>query len=101
MAGVVSVEVENFGDVDLGVGELVYLIGPGGVFSVIFGGKCALRGEGAPPRAFVPGAFFDGFGRLPDFVFFMAEVEGDDGDAFADEGGELIKCDDVGIGAEG
>jgi len=56
-----------------------------------------LLGDGAPPGARMPGAAADGFGRLPLFIEFVAEVEGDDGDALADEGGELIKCDHVGI----
>lgn len=49
----------------------------------------------------MPGTATDGFGWLPLLVEFVAEVEGDDGDALADEGGELIEGDDVRIGAEG
>ena len=45
----------------------------------------------------MPGTAADGFGWLPLFIEFVAEVEGDDGDALADEGGELIEGDDVGI----
>ena len=93
--------VEDFGDMDLGSGKMVCLVDPVGVFSVIFGGEFALLGDGAPPGARMPGPAEDGFGRLPLFVGFVAEIEGNDGGALADKGGELTKCDDVGIRAKG
>jgi hypothetical protein len=93
--------VEDFGDMDLGAGKVVCLVDPIGVFSVIFGREFALLGDGATPGARMPGAAADGFGRLPLFIVLVAKVEGDDGDALADEGGELIEGDDVGIGAKG
>ena len=82
---------------DLGAGDAVDLVGPIDVFPVIFGGEGALIGERSAPGAFVPGAAFDGLGGLPNFVEWVAEVEVDDGDAVADEGGELLEGDDVGI----
>ena len=95
--GIPAIVVEDFGDVDLGAGEVVCLVDPVGVFSVIFRGEFALVGDGATPGARMPGAAEDGFGRLPLLIVFVAEVEGNNGDALADEGGELIEGDDVGV----
>ena len=95
------VVVEDFGDVDLGAGEDVGLVDPVGVFSVIFRGEFALDGDGATPSARMPGTAADDVGGLPLFIEFVGDVEGDDADAGAGEGGELVEGDDVGIGSEG